>query len=165
MPGCLFKLACAQDCAVFRIEGDATMRESPSAREVMAQVLSDPGVRLTVDLSGCEYLDSTWLGSLLDLYLQHGRGEQGRFLLSASGEKRKKLFGSTRLDRIIRIIETTPEAVGEWQTFAPEAVDKQQLARHVLECHRRLAGVDCPQQKQFAAITEHLERELESASH
>jgi hypothetical protein len=42
-------------------------------------------------------------------------------------------------------------------------LDKRDLTQHVMECHRRLAEVEGPQQAAFRRIAEQLERELAGA--
>src|SRR5689334_5995318 len=45
-----------------RVEGTGTMRESPAVGEFAERSLRDGTSTLVVDLSACDYLDSTFLG-------------------------------------------------------------------------------------------------------
>jgi hypothetical protein len=165
-------------CCV-RIEGRGTMKESPAVQEFVVRTLdaaadSPPPGAVTVDLSHCEYLDSTFLGCLLGLYKQYG-GKGARegsgaspaapFAVAAPPERLAKLFGPTRLDRLLRAQEQPPPVAGEWVplTIDRTAIEKRDLTQHVLECHRRLAEVEGPQQAAFRRIAEQLERELANA--
>ena len=171
-----------QGCCV-RIEGRGTMKESPAVQEFVSRTLGPSGAAsagaaragaVTVDLSGCEYLDSTFLGCLLGLYKQYG-GEGARegsgssastpFAVAAPPERLAKLFGPTRLDRLLRAEKEAPHVAGEWVPLAIDqpTLDKRDLTQHVLDCHRRLAEVEGPQQAAFRRIAEQLERELASA--
>ena len=160
-------------CCV-RIDGRGTMKESPAVQEFVVRTLDAGAASVTVDLSGCEYLDSTFLGCLLGLYKQYG-GKAARegsgansaapFAVAAPPDRAAKLFGPTRLDRLLRAQEHPPAVAGEW---VPLTIDrttfaKRDLTQHVLECHRRLAEVEGPQQEAFRRIAEQLERELATA--
>jgi anti-anti-sigma regulatory factor len=166
-------------CCV-RIEGRGTMKESPAVQEFVSRTLgaASPDAAkagaVTVDLSSCEYLDSTFLGCLLGLYKRYG-GKGARegsradpaapFAVAAPPDRIAKLFGSTRLDRLLQAEKEPPHVAGEWVplTIDQPTLDKRDLTQHVLECHRRLAEVDGPQQAAFRRIAEQLERELAGA--
>ena len=54
-----------------------------------------------------------------------------------------------------------PPVIGEFVVIAPEAMNSKDMARHIMECHRRLAEIPGPQQNAFAAIAQQMARELE----
>ena len=170
-------------CCV-RVEGRGTMKESPAVQEFVVRTLTaaaaaTPGAApaagvVTIDLSACDYLDSTFLGCLLGLHKQFspkaagggaGEAELSAFAVAAPPERIAKLFGPTRLDRLIHPRSNVPCVAGEWVPLeVPTPVsDKRDLTLHVLECHRRLAEVEGPQQAAFLRIAEQLEREVASA--
>ena len=172
-----------EGCCV-RVEGRGTMKESPAVQEFVTRTLTAaaaatpdaarPAAAVTIDLSACDYLDSTFLGCLLGLHKQFGKKAAGQaagkgdappFAVAAPPDRVAKLFGPTRLDRLIHPRSELPCAAGEWVPLdiPPPASDKRDLAQHVLECHRRLAEVEGPQQAAFIRIAEQLEREVASA--
>ena len=62
-------VGCTRRGYCVRVAGRGTMRESPALRAFALQVLDEPGSpTLDVDLTACEYLDSTFLGGLLGLF-------------------------------------------------------------------------------------------------
>jgi hypothetical protein len=174
----------ANGCCI-RVEGRGTMKESPAVQEFVARTLDldaaakpgEPacGGAVAVDLSRCDYLDSTFLGCLLGLYKQYGgRGARegspvggagrGRFTVTAPPEKLAKLFGPTRLDKLMSAQKDPPQVTGEWVPLAvtQPVLDRRELTQHVMECHRQLAEVESPQQAAFRRIADQLERELEA---
>ena len=52
---------------ILRVQGRGTMRESRVAHEFAMRCLPDATSQMMIDLSGCDYLDSTFQGCLLDL--------------------------------------------------------------------------------------------------
>jgi anti-anti-sigma regulatory factor len=150
----------AEGCCI-RMEGEGTMGQSPAAREVAINTMSaDPNAVVVFDLNACTYLDSTFLGCLMDCYRRFGRGPEQRYFIAASMEQRKKLLGPTHLDRLIPMLETAPQPCGPWVTVRTENLAPRELTRHVMECHQALADSDCPMRGVFQKIASHLEREL-----
>jgi anti-anti-sigma regulatory factor len=156
------RLSCGADgCCVIRIEGRGTMNESRSAEAVALRTLEhDASARVVFDLSGCDYLDSTFLGCIVHLYREHGRDADPRFRVAAAPDRRKKLLGPCRLDTLIPATEDIPQPDRPWVDVPPVASDARDLTRHVYECHKLLAEVDSPMRAAFAKIAEQLEREL-----
>jgi anti-anti-sigma regulatory factor len=155
------KIAPTDAGCVIRVEGDGTMGQSPAAREVALNTLgADPNAVVVFDLSACEYLDSTFLGCLMDVYRRFGRTAPQRYFIAADAETRKKLLGPTHIDRLIPTMDVAPKTCGEWVTVKTQDLTSRDLTRHVMECHQALADSDCPMRGVFAKIVSHLEREL-----
>jgi anti-anti-sigma regulatory factor len=116
---------------------------------------------LTLDLSQCERLDSTFLGCLVNLHKHFNGSGQVRFAVAAPPAVRRSLLGSCRLDRLLPVDDQAPAALGEESLLdAQEQVDSWDLGRHVMECHRRLAEQNCPGSDAFARVADQLEKEL-----
>jgi anti-anti-sigma regulatory factor len=155
------KIAPTEAGCVIRVEGDGTMGQSPAAREVAINTLgADPKAVVVFDLSACEYLDSTFLGCLMDVYRRFGRTQPQSYFIAANAETRKKLLGPTHIDRLIPTMDAAPTPCGPWVTVRTENLSSRELTRHVMECHQALADSECPMRGVFAKIVSHLEREL-----
>jgi len=146
--------------SAIRIEGRGTMRESPAVHEFAAQVLNQGAERLVIDLTACDYLDSTFLGCLVDLHKRYGGTEPPRFAISASPETTRRLLAPTRLDNLLHTTEERPEILGESVVLPAQVLEATDLGRHVMECHRRLAEIGGPNQAIFERIADQLAREL-----
>jgi hypothetical protein len=143
-----------------RVEGRGTLRESPAAHEFARLVLDTEDVTLVFALESCDYLDSTFLGSLVDLHRRYAKQEPPRFLLAASPEKRQRLLGPNHLDQLLKTIEDDPEVRGEEFVLQHAAKEASELGWHIMECHRRLAELAGPNQAAFQEIADGLAREL-----
>jgi anti-anti-sigma regulatory factor len=143
-----------------RVEGRGTLRESRSAVEFAARPLDTPGTTLVVDLAACEHLDSTFLGCIVEMQRRAARAGPGKFVVSAPPDKVRKLFGPTKLDAVLRFTADAPQVISEFVPMPAADPASPDVMRHVMECHRLLAELGGPQQAAFAAIADHLEREL-----
>jgi anti-anti-sigma regulatory factor len=141
-----------------RIEGRGTMLESRPAQTFVGEALASPDALVVIDLSACDYLDSTFLGCLLGLHRQFGAA---RLRIAAPPERTRKLFGPTKLDVVLQISAELPALIGDYAPLPPELINSKEMARHIMECHHRLAEIPGPQQAAFAAIAEQMARELE----
>ena len=148
-----------------RVTGRGTVRESAAARDVAARTLNAGNTTVVVDLSACDYLDSTFLGCLTGLFTAYDRTKPHRFLIAAPPEVRKKLMGPCRLDKLLPFIDAAPAAAGPFVPVpAVDEGDSLDVARHVMTCHRALAEVDSPMRAAFTRIADQLEKELAGAA-
>jgi anti-anti-sigma regulatory factor len=161
----VLKIAPTEAGCVIRVEGDGTMGQSPAAREVALNTLAaDASAVVVFDLAVCDYLDSTFLGCLMDVYRRFGRTQPQRYFLAASPDQRRKLLGPTHIDRLIPTMDAAPAPCGPWVTLRPQDLSSRDLTRHVMECHQALADSECPMRSVFAKIVTRLELELAKQS-
>ena len=154
----------ASGCCI-RVEGDGTMRQSPAAEDLASRSLAGDGKAAVVfDLTACTYLDSTFLGVLIDLYRRFGRTAPPRYFIAAPPPTRQRLLGPTHIDRLIPMLDAAPATVGPWTTLPDRALGKKELLRHVMDAHRALAQTDCPLRDVFARIADQMERELKGST-
>jgi anti-anti-sigma regulatory factor len=139
------------------------MRESPAVRAFALQVLDERGSpTLEIDLTDCEYLDSTFLGGLIGLYRRFEQpGTSGRLAIAGPTEVLHHLLGPSRLDGILPLRSDRPELLGEEVPIPPQALDSHELGRHILECHRRLAELGGANAAVFGPIADQLARDLD----
>ena len=163
----MLKIAPTETGCCIRVEGQGTLQQSPAALDVAARTFQgDARASVVFDLSACEYLDSTFLGCLMELYRQFGgtaKSPAPRYFIAASVDQRKKLFGPTHIDRLISIMEAPPVPRGPWHDLPEVGMDKKMLMQHVMECHRALAQVEGPMSAAFLKIAQQIESELDKA--
>ena len=148
--------ACASDrgCCI-RIKGRGTMAHSQAAHGFAVRAIEAGAPAVTFDLSACDYLDSTFLGCLIDLHQQFSRS----ITIAASADDIRRLFGPTQLDKLLHCVSSPPDCYGDPVPLADDDKNRGDLAAHVTLCHRRLAEIDGPMQPVFARLAAQLERE------
>src|SRR5690349_3855422 len=63
------RVAPTENGCVIRIEGRGTMKQSPAPRAVALETLhGDDHAVVVIDLSACEFLDSTFLGFFAEMF-------------------------------------------------------------------------------------------------
>lgn len=158
-------VGCVEDGYLLRVRGSGTNRESIAVDQFLeGSIAEDPAhpVAVYIDLSQCDYLDSTFMGCMLGLHKHACRKELARFALIAPSDECRKLLSHNRLDQIFLIVSDPPAVKGEEVNLPIGYVDSKDFGVHVMECHRRLAGVEGPNQRLFAKIAEQISKEMGS---
>lgn len=159
------KIAQTDDGYIVCIEGRGTLRESPAAEAFAGQVLRhEPGRTLVIDLQACPYLDSTFLGCLITLHKEFGKLQPPRFFVAAPPDCRTRLLAPTFLDRYLNLLESPPAILSDWLSLPDTPLAPEELGRHVMECHRRLAELGGPCAAAFGRVADQLARELGAQS-
>jgi anti-anti-sigma regulatory factor len=150
---------------VVQVEGRGTLSESSALQEFAAQSLDGPRGPSTVvvDLSHCDYLDSTFLGCLVSLHRKYNRTSPHRFQVAASCDQRQKLLAPTHLNHLLDLTEVCPEPISDVLEVSRRVLPSADLGRHVMECHRRLAELGGCRASSFRSIADRLARELGEA--
>ena len=148
-----------------QVEGRGTLSESPALQEFAVQSLDGPSGPSTVvvDLSYCDYLDSTFLGCLVGLHRKYNRMLPHRFRVAVSRDKSQKLLGPTRLNHLLDVTEICPEPISDVVELSGPILPTADLGRHVMECHHRLAELGGSREESFRSIADQLARELGEA--
>jgi anti-anti-sigma regulatory factor len=148
-----------------QVEGRGTVSESPALQEFAVQSLDGPSGPSTVvvDLSHCDYLDSTFLGCLVSLHRKYNRTSPHRFQVAASRDQRQKLLAPTQLIHVLDLTEVCPEPISDVLEVSRPSLPGADLGRHVMECHARLAELGGSRAAAFRSIADQLARELGEA--
>jgi len=146
------------------VDGRGTVKLSPILHRFVVQSFEsgfrDPQMTIAVNLSSCEYLDSTFLGCLLSLNRRYNREGEQRFLVVAPAGTRRALLEPNNLDRVLDIVESYHAATSDFVELNSPPLLNSDLGPHVLECHRRLAELDGPNRDAFRSIVNRLDEEL-----
>lgn len=141
----------------FSVIGRGTMKQSPAVRDFVCGALED-GADVVLDLSACQYLDSTFLGCLVLLH-QRGKKCDGCFSILADDATRSRLLKPVHLERLLDFAESTPETSGEPVTLQVTELEREEFCRHLMETHRQLANLGGPAAATFQRIAEQLAAE------
>ena len=149
---------------VIRIEGPGTIGESPVVHAFAGEVLRDRSQRVVLDVSGATYMDSTFLGGLISRFRRHGAAAPGgpRFAIYAPEAQRAALFGQNRLDSVLPFTSELPVDATGGMLLQPSSPDSsEELARYVVDCHRRLAELGGPEAPEYSRVADAIAAQLD----
>lgn len=103
--------AVGDGAAVIRASGRLTMIVSPQLRTVITDTVASGRSRIVVDLSACEFVDSSGLGALI-AGLKTARQAGGDLRIAGVGPQIATVLQLTNLDRVLRAHDTVDGALG-----------------------------------------------------
>ena len=95
---------------VVAIRGELDIATSPGAREVLYEAARDRARPLVIDLSECQFIDSTGLAALLHGAKPLQNGESHVAIASPNSDVRR-LFELTAIDQTIPVHDSLDEAI------------------------------------------------------
>ena len=98
------------DSAVLRPQGRLTMVTAPELRTAVAEAVEGRRVRIVVDLSACEFIDSSGLGAIIG-GLKKARQAGGDLRIACVGPQVATVLQLTNLDRVLRPHDTVERAL------------------------------------------------------
>jgi stage II sporulation protein AA (anti-sigma F factor antagonist) len=100
---------------VIEIQGELDLSTAPELEGPLEEAVADGSASVLVDLSGCEFIDSTGIALLVRAWqqtAQEGNGESGRsFVLCSDSEQVRRVLEITGLELSIPIHRTRDEAI------------------------------------------------------
>ena len=152
--------------AVVRVRGRAQAHQCPAFRRFAEDALNGQAARLQVDLSECEYFDSTFLRTLLQLPRTPGQDGGSVLSLVAPSEQCLQILGQMGVKPLFRIdAGRTVHDDSQWNSLAEEQPGQcgSDFHRNVVEAHQELAQVDGPMQDKYRMIAELAAQDLKAA--
>jgi anti-sigma B factor antagonist len=112
----------ADGIRVVAVQGELDLNTAPKLEEMLNRAV-DGGGSLVVDLSGCDFIDSTGVALLIRTWQSLGDGASPRrFVLSCPNRQVRRLFEITGLDDQIQIVDDAQDAVmAAGRSTSPEA--------------------------------------------
>ena len=150
-----------------RIEGRAMADVCPALRSFCEEHLDAEHPTLFVDLCGCDFFDSTFLGTLLCLQKLYGRPGGPSVVLVAPSEtceQTLRRMSAHLLFPFASRAEHEPPPPSAWKQIAEQAADRATLTfqQQVVDSHNQLATVPGPVGDLYRPIARMAERELVS---
>jgi anti-sigma B factor antagonist len=96
--------------AVLRPQGRLTMVTAPELRAAVAEAVEARRVRIVVDLSDCDFIDSSGLGAIIG-GLKEARQAGGDLRIACVGSQVATVLQLTNVDRVLRPHDTVEGAL------------------------------------------------------
>jgi anti-anti-sigma factor len=149
-----------QTDAALRVVGRVTMNQCPAVRQWADHCLTQNVQRLSVDLSGCTYMDSTFVGTLLALYRRFKDRQQGGLTIIAPSPACKQVLQQMHLLEIFRLGEQPADGGESWSDLPREGDRPSAMLRQVVSAHQELASLPGEVGENFRGIAKELTAEM-----
>lgn len=91
------------------LSGDVDLHHSPDLHAQLVEVADDRPKRLMLDLTEVPYMDSSGVGTLVEVF-RRVSAYKGKMVLFGLNDRVRSVFEITKLDRFFTICETEDEA-------------------------------------------------------
>jgi anti-sigma B factor antagonist len=98
------------EATVVVLEGDVDLHQSPDLHARLVEIATERPRRLLLDLSAVPYMDSSGVGTLVEVF-RRVSGYKGKLVLFGLTSRVRSVFEITKLDRFFTICETLNQAV------------------------------------------------------
>jgi anti-sigma B factor antagonist len=100
---------------VIEIRGELDLATAPDLEAPLNSAVAEPGASILLDLSECEFIDSTGIAVIVRAWQQvdsaSGNGGHGRVVLCCRTEQVRRVLEVTGLEKSISIFATRDEAL------------------------------------------------------
>lgn len=144
-----------------KVTGRATFDCAPALRNLAKELENDTFSLIRVDLSRCEWMDSTFMGVLAMLGLR-ARTAKAVMEICGAGAQNTELLMGLGLGKLFLFRESGIEENGEWKDGADGSpVQMREGAETVLEAHKTLMGVDEQNVARFGKVVDLVQKDID----
>jgi serine phosphatase RsbU (regulator of sigma subunit)/anti-anti-sigma regulatory factor len=138
-----------EDTSYLALRGRATWSQSALFFET-ARAVQEAGRPLVLDLSACDYLDSTFLGTIHELV------DRDRVRLQNVRPEVRALFEELCMERVLTSIREEEDALPALRPLAPRPDDPGAGRRRILEAHEALSALSTRNRESFSSVIDSL---------
>jgi anti-anti-sigma regulatory factor len=138
--------------AYLQVAGRATFKFSECVKAFCLEVIKNQTKCIRIDLSKCDFMDSTFMGILAMVGIEAMRAKMPVEIVNAGDANRKLLF-DLGLKQIFKYVDGVGEQAGLSEVTQSD-VTMDQYTENVKDAHQTLVDVYAPNREKFQDILE-----------
>jgi anti-anti-sigma factor len=143
------------DATFFHLAGRGVWTEATAFHEACSAELAN-GRTVVLDLEGCDYLDSTFLGTLHELTAAGG-GRSGALVLQRMSPEVRRLCEELGLERVLSLVAAQARPLpADFASLRPQPAVIRRGRERILAAHEQLATISPDNQARFSGVLEEL---------
>ena len=144
------------------VEGKGLRRHSEQVKSLFDQFIrEDESRKFVLVLDHCEYLDSTFLGSLVQMSKHHRGLSQNRLEIIGDEKMADRLFGPCNLQHYLPVSESSRWPLPtQWRAVEVDPTGEAGIY-HQMEAHESLAELDIPDAPAFRRVADSIRKGLQ----
>ncbi len=149
-----------------RVEGKGSFQNSTPLKEFAREMLGRGHRDFVIDLKGCPFMDSTFMGTLASIALKSSAEGTGGLHVINLNERNQDLLCNLGLDQLMQldVPQTGPVLNGQAVPLDISVQsDKAAEALTILEAHEAVVAVNPENQAKFKDVIEFLRQNVESS--
>jgi serine phosphatase RsbU (regulator of sigma subunit)/anti-anti-sigma regulatory factor len=149
-------MARRSETAFFRLTGRCVWSQAGAFHEACSAELAE-GRTVVVDLDGCDYMDSTFLGTLHELAT--ASGTRGVLVLQRMSSDLRRLCEELCLQRVLQLVAVEARPLpADFSPLHPLPLSSDRGRERMLAAHEVLATLHEDNQARFSGVIEELRR-------
>ena len=100
----------SDDATVVSLSGDVDLHHSPALHAALVQLAADRPKRLLMDLTGVPYIDSSGIGTFVEVF-RRVNSYKGKMVFFGLSDRVRSVFEITKLDKFFTICQSEADAV------------------------------------------------------
>lgn len=145
---------------MIQVDGWATMVQSLPLRRYVEHALTKGVAELRLDLGPCQYMDSTFLGTLF--LLKRMLGRHGQVRLGAVSASCLQLLQQMGVESLFPPVNEKTPPNEQWLDLEGGGPEACALQRNVIQAHQELASMDGKIGDTFRPVAQCLAREMDT---
>lgn len=138
-----------------RVDGRGTFQNSTGLKEFAAEMTRRGHREFIVDLSDCELMDSTFIGTLAGIAMR--LGSEGRLHVIRPNARCRQVLKNLGLDRVLSVEEEAPTpAPGEPLRDAEGNPPREAKRETIIEAHENLVAANAANAVRFKDVIDFL---------
>ncbi len=142
-----------------RVNGRGTWMHCAALHDAWPQI-KRKGKGVTIDLSLCEMLDSTFLGTLQEL-CQRSDQEKVPLRIQGAVPEVRRLFEELGMQRVLSHLSATMKPLPPHMLPLATCMSDDLNRQRMLQAHQALAGLSDANRQEFSRLIEHLRAEID----
>lgn len=139
-----------------RVAGRGTFQNSTGLKEFAAEMMRRGHKNFVVDLSACELMDSTFMGTLAGIALK--LGNEGGLKVVYANPRNRQVMLNLGLDRVLALEDQAPPApepaLQDAETNPPRTAERSTI----IEAHESLVAANPQNAERFKDVLEFLKQ-------
>lgn len=160
-----------EDIAVVRVVGRGNFANSMPLKSFTDHLHKEGRPQeFILDLSQCETLDSTFMGTVACISLNQSRGGRRKAIVLNASEHVRRLLKTLGLTALVEMRDSSPvdtqhiqKADGTWSHADGQDLSRLEQIVHTLEAHKTLVKIDEENEVRFQSVIHYLEQSLKNA--
>lgn len=144
-----------------KVEGRATFECSSPIKNFIDNTIVDLIKKVTIDLTSCTWMDSTFMGTLATLGLHAKKADIVVDILNAN-DKNIKLMKELGIFKLFTFNSITNKtSSNDWEDITSCSQDTNSIAATVLDAHKTLMSVDKQNVPKFKKVVELIKKDID----
>lgn len=160
VPSDVIEVAEHERTAYIRVRGRATFMLASDFKQYVSMQVEQRQRGVLVDLSECETIDSTFIGTITSLSLKYRKTHPGCIKLFNISSHVREIMDTLGLTNILDVVNSNEFDSVQFSEMTPGTHDRVDVARLMLDAHQTLSGISNENELEFKNVVEYLQKQL-----